>query len=135
MPRIFGHDLLAVIAAAVAIYIIGFLIYGLLFSDFWMAQYGYTADSFAGHEWKMFLGPIMPVLTALGLAALFQTANATGLKSHIRIGVIAWAGFSLSALLYGFAYGTMVTTGALALDAVHLLLGILAASAILVWRK
>lgn len=135
MPRIFGHDLLAVIAAAVAIYIIGFLIYGLLFSGFWMAQYGYTADSFAGHEWKMFLGPIMPILTTLGLAALFQAANASGLNAHIRIGVIAWAGFSLSTLLYGFAYGTMVTPGALALDAIHLLLGILAASAILVWRK
>ncbi|GGH02344.1 MAG TPA: hypothetical protein DF715_03775 [Oceanicaulis sp.] len=135
MPRIFGHDLLAVIAAAVAIYIIGYLIYGLLFSTFWMEQYGYTADSFAGHEWKMFLGPIMPVLTVLGLAALFQAANASGLKSHLRIGVIAWAGFSLSTLLYGFAYGITMTPAALALDAVHLLLGILAASAILVWRK
>lgn len=135
MPRIFGHDLLAVIAAAVAIYVIGFLIYGLLFSTFWMEQYGYTADSFAGHEWKMFLGPIMPILTTLGLAALFQAANASGLNAHIRIGVIAWAGFSLSTLLYGFAYGITMTPAALALDAVHLLLGILAASAILVWRK
>lgn len=135
MPRIFGHDLLAVIAAAVAIYIIGFLIYGLLLSDFWMEQYGYTADSFAGHEWKMFLGPVMPILTVLGLAALFQTANASGLKAHLRIGFIVWAGFSLSTLLYGFAYGIAMTKGALALDAVHLLLGILAASAILVWRK
>ncbi|KPP83126.1 MAG: protein of unknown function DUF1761 [Oceanicaulis sp. HLUCCA04] len=135
MPRIFGHDLLAVIAAAVAIYIIGFLIYGLLFSAYWMAQYGYTADSFAGHEWKMLLGPVMPILTVLGLAALFQTAGASGLKSHLRIGFIAWAGFSLTALLYGFAYGVTMTPGALALDAVHLLLGILAASAILVWRK
>lgn len=135
MPRIFGHDLLAVIAAAVAIYIIGFLIYALLFSGFWMAQYGYTADSFAGHEWKIFLGPVMPVLTVLGLAALFQAAGASGLKSHLRIGFIAWAGFSLTALLYGFAYGITMTSGALALDAVHLLLGILAASAILIWRK
>lgn len=135
MPRIFGHDLLAVIAAAVAIYVIGFLIYALLFSEFWMAQYGYTADSFAGHEWKMFLGPVMPILTTLGLAALFQAANASGLNAHIRIGVIAWAGFSLSTLLYGFVYGIAMTKAALALDAVHLLLGILAASAILVWRK
>ncbi|MGY6662031.1 MAG: DUF1761 domain-containing protein [Glycocaulis sp.] len=135
MPRIFGHDLLAVIAAAVAIYIIGYLIYGLVFSAFWMEQYGYTADSFAGHEWRMFLGPVMPILTVLGLAALFQTANASGLKAHLRIGFIVWAGFSLSTLLYGFAYAITMTPGALALDAVHLLLGILAASAILVWRK
>lgn len=135
MPRIFGHDLLAVIAAAVAIYIIGFLIYGLLFASYWMAQWGYTADSFAGHEWKMFLGPVMPILTVLGLAALFQAAGASGLNAQLRIGFIAWAGFSLSTLLYGFAYGIMMTPGALALDAAHLLLGILAASAILVWRK
>jgi hypothetical protein len=135
MPRIFGHDLLAVIAAAVAIYIIGFLIYGLIFSAYWMAQWGYTPDSFAGHEWKIFLGPIMPILTVLGLAALFQAAAASGLRTHLRIGFIAWAGFSLSTLLYGFAYGTMMTPGALALDAVHLLLGVLAASAILIWRK
>lgn len=135
MPRIFGHDLLAVIAAAVAIYIIGFLIYGLLFSSYWMAQWGYTLDSFAGHEWKMFLGPIMPILTVLGLAALFQTAGASGLNAHLRIGVIVWAGFSLSTLLYGYAYGILMTPGVLVLDAIHLLLGILAASAILVWRK
>lgn len=135
MPRIFGHDLIAVIVAAVVIYFIGFLIYGLLFSGYWMAQYGYTADSFAGHEWKMFLGPVMPILTVLGLAALLQAAGASGLMAHLRIGFIAWAGFCLPTMLYAFAYGILITPGALALDLAHLLLGVLAASAVLVWRK
>jgi len=135
MPRIFGHDLLAVIAAAVAIYAVGFIVYGLLFSDMWMAAYGYTEDSFVGHEWKFALSPLMPILTAACLAALLNMTGASGLGAHLKLGFFAWLGFQFTALMYTFAYGVFVPASMLALDGAHLLIGTLVGAAVLTWRK
>lgn len=135
MPRIFGHDLLAIIAAVVAIYIIGFLIYGIIFADFWISESGIDLEAAEQQQWKMAFSWIMPVLTTLALAKLFKLANADDLMSHIKIGIIAWLGFDVSTLLYGYLYGTEYPFSLIVLDSAHLLLGVLVASAILLWRK
>ena len=54
---------------------------------------------------------------------------------HLKVGFIAWLGFDFTTLLYGYAYGTDYPFRLLILDSAHLLLGVLAASAVLIWRK
>ena len=70
-----GDNWLAVLAAAVAIYAIGFLIYGALFSKLWLSLSGYTHEQLKPHRWKMALSPVMPILTAIGLALVLKWAQ------------------------------------------------------------
>lgn len=42
MPKIFGINALGVLLAAVAMYFMGFIVYGLLATDIWMGARGYT---------------------------------------------------------------------------------------------
>jgi len=135
MPRIFGHDLLAFIAAAIAFYATGFVIYALLFSELWMSLAGYAPEDLAGHEWKMILSPVMPLAIVLGLAFLFQAAGRSGLTGHLKAGAAAWLFFMVPVMMYGYVYGVNYPLGLLAMDAGHLLVATLAASAVLVWRK
>lgn len=135
MPRILGHDLLALIAAAIGIYAVGFLIYGFIFQEMWMTLAGVTEADFAGQGWKMALSPVMPVLTVLALAKLFKLTGKSDLVGHLTVGFIAWLGFAFTALMYGYVYGAAYPLALFAIDSAHLLIGTLLASAILVWRK
>ncbi|PWE16586.1 hypothetical protein DDZ18_12525 [Marinicauda salina] len=135
MPRIFGHDLIAAVAAVAAIYLIGFLIYGVVFQDLWMSLAGVTEADYAGQEWKMALSPVMPILTVIGLSALIEMSGARDIAGHLKVGFFAWLGFAFTALMYGWVYGADYPLGLFAMDAIHVLLGALAAAAVLVWRK
>ena len=44
MPRLSGVNLLGVLLAAIVMFFVGFVFYGMLFSGHWMAARGYTAD-------------------------------------------------------------------------------------------
>jgi hypothetical protein len=104
MPRIFGHDLLAIIASAIAIYVVGMIIYGFVFSGVWLSASGYTEDSFVGVEWKMALSPVMPILTALTLAYLNYAVGSRSLVDHAKVGFAGFVGFGGVAILYAWVY-------------------------------
>lgn len=135
MPRIFGHDLLAFIAAVIAFYAVGFLIYAALFSELWMSLAGYSPEDFAGHEWKMILGPVMPILAVTGLAFMLQASGRSSMTTHMMLGLAAWLFFMVPTMMYAYAYGVNYSLGLLVMDSAHLLIATLAASAVLVWRK
>lgn len=135
MPRIFGHDLLALILAAIAIYAVGFVMYGLLFEELWMELAGVSQADYAGQEWKMALSPVMPILTVLALAKLIDISGRSGLGGHLSVGFLAWLGFAFTALMYGWVYGADYPFALFVMDSAHLLIGTLLAASILVWRK
>jgi hypothetical protein len=129
-----GDNWLAVLAAAAAIYAIGFLIYGLVFSGLWLRLTGYTKEQLQPHSWKMMLSPVMPILTAIGLAILFKLARVDNIAVGVVIAVQIWVFLVLPARMYNFVYSPE-KIGHLVLDGVHLLLGMLVAGAILAgWR-
>ncbi|TGY89952.1 DUF1761 domain-containing protein [Marinicauda algicola] len=136
MPRIFGHDLLAVIAAVILAYAVGFIMYGVLFTEMWMEMAGITqADAEGAPAWKMYLGIVMPILMVLGLAKLFKLTGKSDLMGHLTVGFVAWLGFAFPTLMYGWVYGIGYPLGLLVMDGAHLLISILVASAVLLWRK
>jgi hypothetical protein len=130
-----GLNVVTVLAAAAAIYAIGFLIYGALFSAQWMALAGYTPESFKGLEWRMALSPVMPVLIAIGVGLAVKWRGAKGLGPGVATGAIAALTFLVAGRLYGFTYGTE-KVGLLALDSAHLLLNGVAAGAVFgAWKS
>ena len=127
---IVGDNWLAIGAGAIAFYAVGFVIYGLAFSKLWMQLSGYTKEQLAPHTWKMAVSPIMPILTAFGLALILKMAHVTNLATGLMISLEIWFFIVLPVRLYNFVYSPE-KPGILAMDAIHLLLGTLVAGGII----
>jgi hypothetical protein len=127
-----GINWLAVVAAAVAIYALGFVIYGLLLpAETWMAWSGVSAEDIeAVGSSRMPFSPVMPLMTAIFMAVIFKWAQVAGASNGAKWGAVVALASAVPALMYGWVYGigpaemTMVDSG-------HLLLGHVAAGAIL----
>ncbi len=128
--RILGLKPVPVIISAIGVYAIGALIYGFLFAEKWMELAGYTKDSFVGQEWRMALGPIMPILITLGIGLLIKDRGITTALGGLKLGAFVGVFFLVATRLYGLAYG-IEPVALFALDGVHLLLNGIVAGTIL----
>ena len=131
-----GINWAAVLAAAVAIYLIGFVIYGMLVpEETWMAMSGESAAELAAvGESRMPFGPLMPIMTAAFMALLFKWGAVDSAAKGIRWAMVVAFGSAVPALLYGWVYGVGPIEMTL-IDGAHLLLGHAVAGAILGgWR-
>ena len=132
MPKIAGINVVAVIVAAIVIYAVGFLWYGVLFSDAWVSAMGYTEAELqeSSPAW-MAVGFVISLLTAIGLAvALRWNAIASPASAARRAGVL-WLFFGLPFCMYGWVYDPAHSTTLLLIDASHLFVGWVAAAIVL----
>lgn len=130
-----GINWMAVVAAAVVIYAIGFVIYGLLIpEESWMAMSGITeAEKSIGMS-RMMYSPLMPVLTAVFMAVIFKWGAVDDLVSGVKWGAVIALASAIPTLLYGWVYGGG-DTNMVMIDVAHLWLGHVAAGAIIGgWR-
>ena len=127
-----GINWLAVIVAAVAIYAIGFVIYGLLIpADTWMAWEGVTAEDMESvGSSRMPFSVVMPVLTAVFMAILFKLGSVGDAMTGVKWALVVAFASAIPTILYAWVYGGNNTNMA-AIDGAHLLLGHMAAGAIL----
>ena len=90
-----GINWLAVIAAAVAIYAIGFVIYGLLIpAEGWMAMSGISeAEMKAVGQSRMPFSVVMPLMTAVFMAVLFKWGSVAGRQQGRAMGHGCRTGF------------------------------------------
>lgn len=131
-----GINWLAVVAAAIAIYAIGFVIYGLVVPpEWWMSAAGITEEQVEAQGMaRMPFSVVMPLMTAIFLAVLFKLGRVGDASTGVKWGVVVALASAIPALLYGWVYGVGPFDLTL-LDSGHLLLGHVAAGAILGgWR-
>jgi purine-cytosine permease-like protein len=127
---IVGDNWLAIVVAAIAFYAVGFIIYGAVFSKLWLQLSGYTQEQLKPHMWKMAISPIMPILSAIGLAIFLKLAQVDNLPAGLVVTLQIWFFLVLSTRLYSYVYSPE-RPGLLIMDAIHLLLGFLAAGAVI----
>lgn len=134
--RAFGLNFVAVIGAAIAIYAVGFVIFGLVVpEDMWLASQGLTKAQiteigFARLAWSW----AMPLATALFMAVLFAWAQVKGAVAGMRWALVIALASALPADFYLWVYGVKPLAGPL-IDSAHLIIGHVAAGAILGrWR-
>lgn len=122
----------AVLVAAIAIYATGFVIYAMLVpSQTWAEMSGFEmAELEAIGMSRMPFSVIMPIVTAICLAIILHWRGATTWREGAQTGFVVALGSALMARLYGWVYG-VGGIDIIALDWVHLLLGHVAAGAIL----
>lgn len=151
--RVAGVNLVAVLAAAVVMYFVGFIFYGLLFQEVWSQQtlenHGLAAPGEAASltgealmaqlqriPGAMEMGPAMglgfliSLITALGLAMLLRLTKPQSIMSALRVAMIAWIGFAATTLAYNVVYSSesRIIFG---IDLLHLLLGYLGGAAVI----
>src|SRR5678816_921083 len=101
-----GINWLAVIVAAVAIYALGFVIYGLLIpADRWMAMSGITEAEKVVAMSRMMFSPVMPILTAVFLAVLFKWGQVASAMKGAQWAMVVALASAIPTCLYGWVYG------------------------------
>ena len=126
-----GINWLAVIVAAIVIYAIGFLIYGVVIpEDKLMAMSGMTDAEKATAMTRMMYSPLMPIMTAVFMAVLFKWGAVADAMAGIKWAVVIGLASAVPTMLYGWVYGGLSTDMTM-VDVSHLLLGHIAAGAIL----
>lgn len=129
MPRLFGHNIIFVIAAAVVIYLIGFVWYGVLFSGA-MEEAGVAATQTSPlRMWG--IGMAIPLLYAIGLALIAGRTSSFGLTAYVKLALICAVCFTIATELADFAYDARYTAKLTLVDISHQLLIFAAAGAIL----
>lgn len=131
--RFNGHNVLAVIVAALVIYAIEFVIFAVLIpGDQYMAMVGMTAEQ--ADASRMPFGAIPPILAAIGLSLAVKWRNAPGLMGGLTTGLMMGFFFGFAVSLYGFVYGPN-TAQYVAVDLGHYLVCYAAAGAVLgAWK-
>ncbi len=133
--RVQGHNVLAIVAAAIAIWAIGFLIYVVLFQAQWMEWTGITEAAVAEDGGaRMPFMIVMPFLTAIGLSMIVKWRNASGWMAGLMTGALVAVFITIAGRMYGWVY-SFEPTELFGLDSAHFLLSHAAAGAILAaWK-
>jgi hypothetical protein len=102
--RMMGHNVLAILLAAIAIYAIEFVIFALLMTpDQYTSMSGYPAS---GEDMsRMPFGAIPPILAAIGLSCVIKWRNAPGMMGGLMTGVLMAIFFGIGISFYSFVYG------------------------------
>src|SRR5580765_2271899 len=133
--RMMGHNVLAIIAAAIAIYALEFLIFAVLLpGDQYMAMSGYSAESMQAGMARMPFGVIPPILAAIGLSCAVKWRNKAGWMAGVTTGVIMAICFGVGVSLYSYVYGPN-NAAFIAVNLAHFVVSYGAAGAILgAWK-
>lgn len=104
--KLAGHNVLAILAAAIVMYAIEFLIYGLLVPPITYQKLAHLrVEDLPLNAWKMPFGIVGPLLWATGLSVANTWRGAKGAVAGALTGVLTGAFFMVAARFYQWAYG------------------------------
>ncbi len=132
MPRISDVNLFGWLLSAVAMYLFGFVWYGVLFSQAWMAGNGYTEAMYAGNSplW-MPSGFIIPALLAFGLGWHLKQADISSLRPSVLFGLRLSVLIGVPLMMYNYIYGPQHAWEVLLIDSGHTVLTFMIGAAVL----
>lgn len=105
--RFQGHNVLAILVAALAMYALEFVLFGLIISpEQFNVLSGLTEEQRAllGMS-RMGLGVVMPILAAIGLSLAVKWRGASGIVAGALTGVLMALFLGFGSRMYGYVYG------------------------------
>ncbi len=131
MTKIFNTSCLAVLLAALAFYLVGFLWYGFLFQETYLNAVGMSAEEMeaASNPMMMVWGLLITIVQALGLLWLIDKTGAKGLSGCLMSTFWLFLMIAAPLMAYGCVYNGYSLAGIL-VDYSHILFGYLAMAAI-----
>ncbi len=132
MPKIAGVNLLGIALAALAMWMIGFVWYGLIFSDAWMGAHGYTEEMFEGQSplW-MPAGFVISLLLAYGLGWHMKQKAITKLNTAMLFGLWLALLIGVPLMMYAYVYSPSHSWELLLIDGSHTVVTFVAACAVM----
>ena len=132
MPKIAGVNLLGIVLGALAMWIIGFVWFGLLFSDAWMSANGYTEQMFEGQSplW-MPAGFVISLLLTFGLGWHMKQKSISKLDTAVLFGLWMALLIGLPLMMYDYVYSPDHSWVLLLIDSGYTIATFLAACAVL----
>ncbi len=92
MPKIFGTSLLGILAAGIVFWLLGWIWYGMVFTDMWHTLTGVPKPEEEIMDPKIMIGGIVSsIAMALGLAYILQQSSASLLGTCAKIAIIVSA--------------------------------------------
>ena len=123
MPNIFGLKLVSVLIATLVFWFLGFLWYGVLFMDAWMAGHNLTPDDAGGFDIYMVGGILTTFLQVIGLGLILKWRNPSGIGPSVQIAAAMWALIALPIVMYAYLYLPAHNSTLLMIDGSHMLVG------------
>lgn len=132
MPRISGLNLLGVLLAGLAIWIIGFVWYGLLFGEAWMAGNGWTAEMIGEPSLAWMAGGfLLSLVLAFGLGWHMKQKSITKAKTAMLFGLWLSLLIGIPLMAYGYVYSPLHSLELFMINASHTVVTFVAACAVL----
>ncbi len=105
MPKILGLNLLGILAGSVAMFVLGWLWYGMIFMDKWMALMGMTPDPSGDMAMApMIYGFINVMVVTIGIGLVLKWLNVSKLMTALKYGLILCVCFALTTEAYVMIY-------------------------------
>ncbi|PHR62950.1 MAG: hypothetical protein COA47_01260 [Robiginitomaculum sp.] len=105
MPKILGLNLLGILAGSVAMFVLGWLWYGMIFMDKWMALMGISPDPSSEMAMApMIYGFINVVVVTIGIGLVLKWLNVSKLMTALKYGLILCVCFALPTEAYNMIY-------------------------------
>lgn len=131
MPKLFGTNILIILLAGFLFFMLGWLWFGILFGDAWMALAGVTEETASENMGRsLIIGLLLSILQATGIAAILSMASERGISKGLKVGFLVWLLFALPTLTYDWNYA-ISPFQLLVMDAGYQLLGYLLMGAVL----
>jgi hypothetical protein len=132
MPRLSGVNLVGVLLAALVMWILGFVWYGVLFSEAWMAGNGYTEAMFEGQSglW-MAAGFLIPLILAFGLGWHMKQKSITKLNTAVLFALWLALLIGVPLMMYNYVYSPYHSWQVLLIDGSHTIATFVAGAAVL----
>ncbi|MCK5744592.1 MAG: DUF1761 domain-containing protein [Oricola sp.] len=124
MPKILGLNIVAVIVASVAFFMVGWLWYGVLFVDAYMESTGMSADE-AGGAFDIWMagGFLITLMQVIGLGLVMKWKGEASPAAAATTAVVLWVFLALPFTMYPYLYTPAHDSAMLMIDASHLLVG------------
>ncbi|WP_375201104.1 DUF1761 domain-containing protein [Hyphococcus sp.] len=124
MPKILGLNIVAVIVASVAFFLVGWLWYGILFMDAYMESMGIATDEGSGaFDIWMAGGFLITILQVIGLGLVMKWKGDVSPMAGAMTAVVLWFFLALPFAMYAYLYGPAHDSTMMMIDASHLLVG------------
>ena len=132
MPKILGLNMLGVLVASLAFFFVGFLWYGLIFSDAWMAAEGLPPEA-ADAESPVWMagGFIITILQVIGLGLVMKWKGDASPMEGATTAAVLWFFFALPFAHYAYLYNPAHNVTLLMIDGSHLLVGWIVSAVVL----
>ncbi len=132
MPKLFDLNVVGVIVASIAFFFVGYLWYGVIFTDLWMSEMGITAQDGVDESpiW-MAGGFLITILQVIGVGLVLKWKGAGTIGEAVKTALIIWVLFALPFAHYQYLYSAMHSSTILMIDASHLLVGWVVSAVIL----